>query len=103
MFKRRPSDDAPFRSYNKTDADLYNDGFQSGLKWPAHWNHVPGGPFVSTSTQYDHEDWVAYCKVTKRHHGEWMRGWYDGFAEAARRRPEIRQLQSKLLLNKLAA
>jgi hypothetical protein len=101
MNPRCPPDDAPFRFYNKTDEDVYNEGYKSAITWPAYWNHLPGGPYVSRYGEHDHPDWVAYCKTRQRHHGEWMRGWYEGFAQAAKLRPEIRRLRTKLLMDKL--
>lgn len=101
---------APFRQYAWTDEDAHEDGFKSGLEWPAKWNHVPGGPWVPSydksgrrGDSFAHPDWVAYCEKLERHHALWMKGWLEGFAENARRSPEIKRLRSKLILEKLAA
>lgn len=94
---------APFRQYNKTDEEVYRDGYLTGLNWPAKWQHVPGGPWNPSPDINDHPDWVEYCRLLAHHRREWLRGWHEGFKDAAQTDPKIRALMTKLLKNKLAA
>ena len=102
--------DAPFRQYKETDESMYQSGYQRGLEWPAKWDHVPGGPYYpeerpgrKSFDEGGHPDWIAYCRLLKKHHHLWMQGWYAGFAENAKLNPEIKQLRNRLLMNKLAS
>lgn len=98
---------APFRQYRETDESIYKDGYESGLNWPAKWNHVPGGPYYPKDNQgrtgvEQHPDWNAYCRLLRHHHTVWIQAWYAGFAENAKRDPAIKRLRSHLLMDKLA-
>jgi len=78
----RSNDTAPFRKYNKTDAQVYAEGIQSGITWPAHWDWVPGGPWVPmmdrSSRRWECPDWVEYCETLFRHNQLWCDGWKEG-------------------------
>ena len=93
-----------FELYNKTDEEAEADGYESGLNWPAHWNHVPGGPYVPDVRPYERDEkWVAYCETRRRHRELYLKGWHRGFAKAAENKASIRRLRNKLVMNKIMA
>ena len=62
----------PFELYNKTDEEAEAEGYKSGLNWPAHWNHVPGGPYVPSVRPYERDEkWVCllYTSPSPRDRG----------------------------------
>lgn len=99
----RPRDDAPFRRYKKTDAQAFDEGYSTGLGWPAGWAHVPGGPYVpKLNTVRDHPDWQEYCRVLERHNRLWLDGWHKGVKEAAKTNRDLRQMLNNLVYIKLS-
>ena len=69
---------APYRQYKKTDSQVYQDGIESARSWRAHWNHRPGGPFVSRPRRDDScPDWLEYCETTARHNILYRQGLED--------------------------
>ena len=89
---------APYRRYKKTDDEVKNDGYQRGLNWPDHWNHVPGGPYYHRISDHErsnsHPDWVEHVDTLIRHNKIWVDAWYEGAREKARQNglhPELRK------------
>jgi hypothetical protein len=75
----RPSLDAPFRRYSRTDAEVERDGYETGLRWTD--TYRPGGPWSSGyDPQRDHPDWVAYAKTLERHRELWLQAFDRGLA-----------------------
>lgn len=84
MWRPTSSATAPFRKYNKTDAQAYAEGVQAGLTWRDHWNHKPGGPWVPSISDNDIKhgcpDWANYCLTLRRHKQLYLQGWEEGNA-----------------------
>ncbi len=104
MSKLSPT--APFRSYKKTDDDVYQDGIASAKDWQPHWNHMPGGPYVPSmpsenQIQFMDPDWVAYCKLRAHHNKVWIDGWIAGMK--VYNRNQARRILGKEIYTKLAA
>lgn len=57
--------------------EAYQEGLATGRSWPARWQHIPGGPWVSRARE-EHRFQALYAHQ-KRVHDEWLRGWHEGF------------------------
>lgn len=62
--------------------EAYQDGIITGVTWPDHWKHIPGGPWVHGREFRNNQLYlIALCDHSANVHKEWIRGWHKGFVE----------------------